>query len=228
MDDTIIMAVNGFVGRSPAVDSVIGLFTFNDVAKTMTIPILFLYLWFAPSARTRERRTALVATLGIAVAAIAVGRGLALTLPFRERPVRSGLDLVMPAGFDGSTVLDGWTSMPSDHAVLFFALAAAFWTIHRVAGAVMLAQALVSVALGRVYFGLHWPGDVAAGALVGVIVVLVAMPPARALVTRSGVLDWGERHPQWGQPILFVALFQITTMFNSARGIVEGVVSRIL
>lgn len=56
---------------------------------------------------------------------------------------------------------------PSDHATLAFALAAVIFLVDRKWGTVFLALAML-VALGRVFVGVHYPGDVAAGAVVGV------------------------------------------------------------
>ena len=64
----------------------------------------------------------------------------------------------MPHGSDAS--------FPSDHATAAFAIATAIWLRWRAAGAVALVLAAV-LAVGRVAVGVHYPGDVVAGAALG-------------------------------------------------------------
>ncbi|MBI3626564.1 phosphatase PAP2 family protein [Candidatus Uhrbacteria bacterium] len=57
-------------------------------------------------------------------------------------------------------------SFPSDHATLAFFLAVSIYSVNRKLGKLTLVLALL-VALGRVLVGVHYPGDVLAGAIVG-------------------------------------------------------------
>jgi undecaprenyl-diphosphatase len=57
-------------------------------------------------------------------------------------------------------------SFPSDHATAAFAIAVAIWLRSRTVGAVAIVFAAL-LAVGRVAVGVHYPGDVAAGALLG-------------------------------------------------------------
>jgi undecaprenyl-diphosphatase len=64
-------------------------------------------------------------------------------------------------------------SFPSDHAVAAFAIAFSVALIGgRRVGALFLAGASL-VALTRVFVGLHYPGDVAGGALVGLVAAVI-------------------------------------------------------
>lgn len=82
---------------------------------------------------------------------------------FRERPFTA---------HPGDTVLliapSPDPSFPSDHATAAFAIAFAILFVSRRAGAVFLAGA-VAIALSRVFVGAHYPGDVLAGAGVGLV-----------------------------------------------------------
>jgi undecaprenyl-diphosphatase len=91
-------------------------------------------------------------------------------------------------------------SFPSDHAVMAGAVAAGVLLAHRRLGLVAAALALV-MAVTRVYVGAHFPLDVVTGLLVGAVVAvasylvtrplvallvqLLALTPARALLTTS-------------------------------------------
>jgi undecaprenyl-diphosphatase len=76
-------------------------------------------------------------------------------------------------------------SFPSDHASAAFGIAFAVLMFDRLAGAFFVAAAAL-IGLGRVLVGVHYPGDVLAGALVGlgcaVVVVKLARPLLGSLV----------------------------------------------
>ncbi len=162
-------------------------------------------------------RAKLIALLAVSIVAIAVGRMAALLFPYRPRPLHAeGLDLQLPVTITRD-VLDGWSSFPSDHAVLYAALATGFWIVNRWAGLFVTLHALLVIGFARVYLSLHYPSDILGGVVIGVAVAVGLMWPVASLVRRAGVLDMAERWPQYFHPLLFIVLFQITTMFNSGR-----------
>ncbi|MED4754978.1 undecaprenyl-diphosphatase [Brevibacillus choshinensis] len=59
-------------------------------------------------------------------------------------------------------------SFPSDHTILFFSVSVSFWLVRKREGWIWLALAFC-VAISRVWVGVHYPVDVAAGALIGII-----------------------------------------------------------
>lgn len=82
-------------------------------------------------------------------------------------------------------------SFPSDHATAAFAIAVALCLRHRKAGWVALVLATV-LSVARVAVGTHYPGDVAAGALIGAAAALVFWHPSvRGPLHR--VADWAGR-----------------------------------
>jgi undecaprenyl-diphosphatase len=68
-------------------------------------------------------------------------------------------------------------SFPSDHATAAFAIAVALLLRHRKAGWIALALAAV-LSIARVAVGTHYPGDVAAGAVIGTAAALVLWHPS--------------------------------------------------
>jgi undecaprenyl-diphosphatase len=77
--------------------------------------------------------------------------------PFEAHPAQT--ILLAPASHE--------PSFPSDHAVAAFAIAFSVLLVGgRLAGALFLTAALV-IGITRVFVGLHYPGDIAGGALVG-------------------------------------------------------------
>jgi membrane-associated phospholipid phosphatase len=74
-------------------------------------------------------------------------------------------------------------SFPSDHASAAFGIAFAVLFFDTLAGALFVAAALL-ISVGRVVVGAHYPGDVLAGAAVGLVCAVVVVRLARPLVAR--------------------------------------------
>jgi undecaprenyl-diphosphatase len=72
-------------------------------------------------------------------------------------------------------------SFPSDHSSAAFAIAFAILLFDRVAGLLFLAAAVL-LGGGRVVVGAHYPGDVAAGVLVGLACALIVVKLARPVL----------------------------------------------
>ncbi|GCD93203.1 phosphatase PAP2 family protein [Embleya hyalina] len=83
-------------------------------------------------------------------------------------------------------------SFPSNHAVVAAAAATALWLVDRRIGA-LAAVAALAMAASRVWVGVHYPHDVAAGLLIG---VLVAWPLSRAAGRAAPYVD-RLRHSRW-------------------------------
>ncbi|NGP59335.1 undecaprenyl-diphosphatase [Paenibacillus thiaminolyticus] len=83
-------------------------------------------------------------------------------------------------------------SFPSDHTILFFSVCVSFWLVRKKEGWLWLALACC-VAVSRIWVGVHYPVDIAAGALLGMVSALVMywLVPKLGFVKRS--LDLYER-----------------------------------
>jgi decaprenylphosphoryl-5-phosphoribose phosphatase len=99
-----------------------------------------------------------------ALGPIAIGLNYLIKLAVqRPRPELGGLP---PLGGAPSSL-----SFPSAHALSSFAVATAMFRVDpATAGALVVASAL---ALGRPYLGMHYPSDVLAGALLGILLGLI-------------------------------------------------------
>ena len=94
----------------------------------------------------------------------AIGLNYAIKLAVkRPRPVLEGLP---PLGGAPSSL-----SFPSAHATSSFAVATAMVRVDPATAAAFLVA--IAIALGRPYLGMHYPSDVLAGALLGVLLGLI-------------------------------------------------------
>ncbi|KQV03345.1 MULTISPECIES: phosphatase PAP2 family protein [unclassified Kitasatospora] len=113
--------------------------------------------------------------------------------PCRQIPGSVTLESCPPPG--------DW-SFPSNHAVIAFATATALWFAWRALGLVCGVAALL-MAASRVWIGVHYPHDVVAGALVG---ILVAIPLALAAARAAPLVDRARSGPLG--PMLSVQLLR--------------------
>ena len=107
---------------------------------------------------------------GIGLAMLAgflVGNLWLKELVMRPRPfvTHSDLTALLAPG-------DRW-SFPSGHALSSFAAATALWCFHKKTGVLALVLAAL-IAFSRLYASVHYPTDVLAGALLGVLIGLAA------------------------------------------------------
>src|SRR5262249_36014427 len=150
--------------------------------KGITIVTVYWYFLFAhakPEAEPKEIETnaALLTVLILVVPAMVVARGLARLLPYRERPFfDTALHFQWPYNVDADQFIR-WSSFPSDHAALFSALAMGIWFRSRRAGAAMFAYVVLVTFVPRIYMGYHWPGDILAGSVLGILVAYLALIP---------------------------------------------------
>jgi undecaprenyl-diphosphatase len=222
-DLAILGAVNGHAGASVVLDKIVAILADSYLLKSLPPLLVWWGLWFAhPGERNRPVREKLLASLGVTVLAIVVGRLLATVLPFRARPLSDPTSGAVPAlGFE-TLGWDEWSSLPSDHAVLFFALGTSIYLIRRGPGLALLAQAALVISLPRIYLGLHYPGDILAGAVVGVAIGRLALAPTARVVAWTRVLEVELRHAWLFYPMVFFVTFQAASMFDSLRVFLRG------
>lgn len=145
------------------------------VVIVVAVALLFLIPWRSNLAG--RRRAAVAATVS-AVVALLIAQPIANAIdrarPFVDHPAKA--HLLIPRSTD--------PSFPSDHATGAFAIAVAIWLYDRTAGAVFLALAVL-VSFARVYVGIHYPGDVVGGAVLGTLVALLLhWGPLRRMLER--------------------------------------------
>jgi undecaprenyl-diphosphatase len=218
-DSSIITFLNSFARHSWAFDSSVYMISGNDLLKGGVIVTLIWWAWFRPSANQADDRRYLICGILASLVAVLIARGLAIMLPFRPRPMTvAALHFQTPFGSSDGGLID-WSSFPSDHAAVFFALATSIFFVWRAAGIAALFYVFLFIAMPRLYLGFHYPTDLLGGAFIGIILALIA----RANIFRDCVgrvtVPWCERSPGSFYACLFILTFQIATLFQSTRGI---------
>jgi undecaprenyl-diphosphatase len=227
-DLAVIHFLNGFVGLSPTVDKAVYVVASSHLLKGGVLLALLWWCWTRRTGQPLGSDLYAVRTLAGALIAIAVGRLMQNELPMRLRPAHDpAIGMVIPSYVKIET-LDGWSSFPSDHAVLFFALATAVWWSSRRLGLLACLWTLVVICLPRVYLGLHFATDILAGAVVGVLVmVAVLRVPLPAFLPA-----WMDRlqsaRPGLVYSATFLVTLQMATLFEDSRRLLSGVAQVLL
>jgi len=221
LDEKIFLYFNQFAHKSRVFDSLINFITYQNFLKSGVLVILLWWFWFQfkedeSNAANREH---ILATITCCLIAIFLGRILAISLPFRLRPMHNpALFFQLPYG-SSQSILKGWSSFPSDHAVLFFSLATGILFISRPIGVFALLYALLVISLPRIYLGLHYPSDIIAGGAVGVIIALLGNKKKNKKIITRPLIRWLRAHPSSFYACFFVFTYQIANLFNDFRDI---------
>jgi undecaprenyl-diphosphatase len=216
-DQGIIQFINSFAHRSWIADSLLTLLASNSFIDAGILMTLFWWVWIEHGKEHPENREILAVNLFVTTFAVILARFLALSLPYRERPVRNPLlHFQIPFTANANDLIH-WSSFPSDHAVLAFCVAAGLWLVSRRLGALAIAYAFVTN-VPRIYIGAHYPTDFLAGALLGVGLGFLSGTSTLRNAART-CLDFLDRYPPYLYAVLFCWTFEIGEMFDSLRHI---------
>jgi membrane-associated phospholipid phosphatase len=223
-DHDLLLALNHLAGRSRLLDAAVTELANSHLAKGVPVASVLLAFWFARASEREvtRRREVIVATFAAAGVAVALGRLLAHALPFRLRPIHDAvLGLVPPYGGAERTLSD-WSAFPSDHAMLFGAMATGIAFLSRRAGLAAHAYAAILVFLPRVYLAWHHPTDILAGLALGVALTAVANVEAvRSAIARPPLALLAYR-PALFYAAAFVVVMQVATLFADVREVLRG------
>jgi undecaprenyl-diphosphatase len=180
MDFSLYKTLNGFAFHHDG---------WEDIARFLesVAPLFFVVLlaalflargkWRSRNARHGVVAAGLSAGLALVLAKV-LSDAIARQRPFVDHPHTAHLFIKHAADY----------GFPSDHASGAFAIAVALLLRHRLAGLLALAMA-VAISVGRVMIGVHYPSDVAAGALLGTLCALLFWHP-RVRGPLSALADW--------------------------------------
>jgi undecaprenyl-diphosphatase len=223
IDATLVHWLQISVQKSWIADTTIVFVGTSMLLRGSAFAALLWWLWW----RYESQRDRVIAAFTSSILAVIVARVIALIFSFRVRPLFDAT-LRFRAPFEGAgvyrgTELIGWSSFPSDHAALFFALAAGAFFISRRLGMLSGLYATLVVCFPRVYMGIHYPTDILAGAMLGFALgcALQLAPMRRALF--EPVVRWSERNAAGFYALAFLATSQMAVMFSELHTVARKV-----
>jgi membrane-associated phospholipid phosphatase len=217
LDVQILLFLNQFVHHSRTLDGIMAALARNAVFKGWVMVSVFWWVWFQPGEANFRNRKIVVATMVGAIVGVVAGRLLADYLPFRTRPLNSPeLGLALPFGVSGDP-FRRWSSFPSDHAMVFFAMSTGLWYVSKRLGAVMTLYVACLIAFPRVYLGYHYPTDIIGGALFGILFAYLANLEGVRARLAGPVMRWLDAHPASFYTCFFLFSMALASLFDPLR-----------
>lgn len=160
-DNTVYHFVNHFAGHHHVLDAVMSFFA--QYALEL-YAVLFIVAWFTFPKSDSKHRHALVVSVFAGVLALIINVVIS-HIWFRPRP----FTVLSKGDFTQLIPHSNDASFPSDHTSGSFGFAAAAWgkNVRWISHGFTTLAVIVMIA--RVYCGVHWPTDVIAGMVVGIV-----------------------------------------------------------
>lgn len=210
-DRAVTVGLNHFNRVSFLFDAVCHGISENTASSGLIFAALLWYCWFS-SPDLRSRHNTLIGTVASAVASL-LSRVTQLMFPNRARPFQdASLHLTLPFTVNQDSLRHVASSFPSDHAALYFALAATLYSVNRKVGYYAVALALL-LSVIRMYLGFHYFTDTIGGAALGVLCVCL-MQSFRATRRTSAMCQ--APSPAF-YAVAFCVTYSIATMFADVR-----------
>ena len=209
-DRAVTLALNPLTRRSFLFDAACHGISENTMFSGMIFVALLWYCWFAaPDLESRHKN--LTGTIASAIASL-LSRATQLSFPSRARPFQDpALHLRLPFTVKLDSLRHVASSYPSDHAALYFALAATIYSVNRKAGYYALALAVLLNGI-RLYLGFHYVSDIIGGAALGVLCVCVLQAVKADSLTKRLSAMYQTPGPVF-YAVAFCVTYFIATMF---------------
>jgi undecaprenyl-diphosphatase len=154
------------------------------------------------------------------VLSLIVARAFADLLPFRVRPMfASGIEY-RASLFRMAPYFENWSAFPSDTAAIVFAVTRRFWLLSRWWGLLWASVSVVAM-VARIYFGLHYPGDVGAAIRIGVTLAINNDFTHRRIAAPIVAVE--QRSPAIFYGLLFPFMFEVSSLFTYSREILHAI-----
>jgi undecaprenyl-diphosphatase len=217
-DYALVHLINDMSGRSWVLDAVMR-YLIRDMFSNLLLMTLVWYVWFDTEDFDEQAKIA----AGVIVSYIAGGlsRIIQLAFPAHPRPLHDlAVHFRPPRGVDPS-LLNNWSSFPSDHATVFFGLATTVFLVNRKLGQVGFILSSVLI-IARVYNGFHYPTDVIGGAALGILFVGLTQS-LRHYWPFPKIVAAAASHRPVFYAAAFYLCFGVTTLFEDYRAVGAGV-----
>lgn len=217
-DHFIMTYFNQYSQHSTVFDISLAFITSHNFIKSSLLIATLWWAWFKPEEQLRARINITI-TLFSCFIAMFLAKVVEFTTPFRTRPIHeAALHFVIPFGQYPAT-LDNFSSFPSDHAALFFALATGVFFVSKRVGIFAIIYTIIIISVPRIYFGLHYPTDIIAGALIGAITAISCNLYLTKGKLINSIVNFSISKPAYFYPLFFLLSYQIVDLFGDARAI---------
>lgn len=159
IDFSVVKYFNELINRSFFLESLTLVFARYGVVLFILAGVLLLY--------SKQYKSFFTASLSVAISGLL--NSIIHSAWSRPRPFIAHAAEIHPL----SLVLNP-ESFPSNHAVIIFAVVAAFWITDQKRSALWLLLLAILIIMARVAAGVHYPSDVLIGALLGTAVAPLA------------------------------------------------------
>jgi membrane-associated phospholipid phosphatase len=199
----------------------------SNLVKGYPMMAAIWFFWCRDADPKLNTRRVVIATIFGCFLAVFLARLINNIGPFQPRPIaNNALPLYHYVGVPepASQALYIWNSFPSDHAAMYFSLAAGMFLISRRFGAAAYLYVLLFIALPRMYLGLHYTTDIIAGALLGIGCTLLFNSKSVVRLYERPYQNLLDRYPAAFQTALFLISIELSMTFEDIRKLVEGIV----
>src|SRR5262245_35685470 len=219
LDLSITHFLNQYAQQSKLWDMLMVKLIDAEVLKGGVAMAILWWMWFHSRAGRNQGQQYVLPTLLTSMAALLVAPSLAYALPSSPRPIpEPSINFTVSYTMTIQWLIR-WSAFPSDHAVLFFALATGIYCAWRKLGLLMYLYFTLLVCFPRLYLGIHWFTDLAAGAILGIAIAWVGyLPAVRAWINRP-LMPLAQTHPSLFYSALFLLTYQIATLFTDVRAL---------
>lgn len=218
VDTQLAYYFNHFVHRNQVIDALVFQVAHNHLFKGAVLLSIMVYAWFKSDIVDGVlKKTSFLLVFAVAVMAEAMARMIAMFSPFRYRPAYDPeLHLQTPYSVN-EAVLNHWSSFPSDHMALFFAIAISIYFLHKQSGWVAIAYTTIFIGVPRLLLGYHFLTDELAGMLIGCLSAWLGYSYLIHTRAMAALVAFSEQKPAYFYPLLMVFVCQLYEMFESVR-----------
>lgn len=215
VDLWIIHALNTLSGNWTA-DHLVDFVCSSRILKGGLPMACYCYYWFDRNPNQTASRRILIRGVLATVLAVALTRGFAHLLPVRLRPFADPSSGFIPFLPTNPVDYEDWSSFPSDTAAFEFALCWSLLGVSRACSVTLTLYTFVTACLTRIYIGVHYPSDIVAGALIGILCAsLMQRVPIKSARLRP-IIGGDGNHPLF-YAIAFLVAAELAQIFDNLR-----------
>jgi undecaprenyl-diphosphatase len=223
VDLFLLKILNGFAHLSSAFDATVGFVADQPFLKGALLTSMLWFAWFRPDPEQKRHRELVISTLAATIASLAIAKLVRSLLPFRLRPIHDAASGITLPYHVSTETLWNWSSFPSDTAAMAFALAGGLLMICARWGWPAILYSLAIICIPRIFLGYHYPSDVLAGTLIGLLTsYIMSRDEIRTSLSRR-VLAWSENYTGAFYCASFLFTCEVAGVFEDLRRVISTV-----